>query len=51
MTQKEINERIDKVETELFLLNMKNRYTTDDWNKERRLEYELKELKKMKADD
>lgn len=39
-------ERIKKIEMALFLLNMKDTWNGADYQKERELEKELKELKK-----
>ena len=47
-TLKEVNERIKKVESEIFLLNMADRWTLSDYDSYDYLHNELCELYAMK---
>ena len=45
MTKKEREERIRQIEKQLFILNMKDNWTTADFQKDNELNRELRELK------
>jgi hypothetical protein len=45
MTKNEIKERIDKLEDLKFYLNMKDRWTTEDYRTMDRYRQEIRELK------
>lgn len=45
MTKKEREERIRQIEKQLFILNMKDNWTTADYQKDNELNRELRELK------
>ena len=47
MTKNEIKERIDRLEDLKFYLNMKDRWTTEDYKTINRYHRELQELKKQ----
>ena len=47
MTQKEIKERIDELETRQFYLAMKDRWDRDDFNYDRELTNQIRELKNL----
>lgn len=47
MTRIEREERIERLENRLFLLKMVDRWTTEDKENIRKIEIELRELKKV----
>ena len=47
LTVKEINERIDTLETKKFYLEMKDNWNVKDFEKARELEREIVKLEKM----
>ena len=47
MTKSEIKERIDRLEDLKFYLNMKDRWTTEDYRTMSRYRREIQELKKQ----
>ena len=47
LTVKEINERIDTLETKKFMLAMKDNWTRKDFETDRQLAREITELEKM----
>lgn len=47
MTRIEREERIERLENRLFLLNMVDRWTTEDRENIRKIETELRELKRV----
>ena len=47
LTVKEINERIDTLETRKFMLEMKDNWNAKDFEEVRRLEREIVKLEKM----
>ena len=46
MTKEDIIKEIDALETQLFFLNMKDTWSGDDYETERKYERRIKELKK-----
>ena len=45
MSRKDIEELIEKIETQQFLLKMKDRWDSDDFARDREYSYDLKELR------
>lgn len=50
MTREELEKMIEDTERAIFLIDMKNRPTLDDENRQKRLESELRQLKAMRVD-
>ncbi len=46
MAREEIIKKIDELETEQFYLKMKDHWTSNDFNHDRKLYYQIRELKK-----
>ena len=46
MAREEIMKKIDELETKQFYLKMKDHWTSDDFNYDRKLYYQIRELKK-----
>ena len=47
MTRQEIEKKIDEVNTKYFILQMKDGWTSEDYELEEQLEKEMKELDKQ----
>ncbi len=45
MTEEEIRSKIDELENAKFVLDMKDRWNTTDWNTSRRLSFDIRQLK------